>query len=65
MNKGDDIKMYESIAEQVKDLDLAIVINNAGVMYNGFFREVSLDRHQETAIVNIYPYVLLTRALLP
>ena len=60
-----DIEMYKGIAEQVTDIDLALVINNAGVMYAGEFKEISCEKQREMTIVNTYPYVLLARALLP
>ena len=39
-----DIEMYKGIAEQVTDIDLALVINNAGVMYAGEFKEISCEK---------------------
>lgn len=46
-------------------LDVAIVINNAGVLYNGLFKDIQADKQRELALINSYPYILLTRALLP
>jgi short-subunit dehydrogenase len=57
--------MYQRIAEKVNRLDLAIVINNAGVLYNGYYKEIPAENNREVAIINTYPYVLLTKALLP
>lgn len=60
-----DIQMYERVAFEVSGLDVAILINNAGVLYNGYFRELSIECQKEEAVINTYPYVLMTRALLP
>lgn len=60
-----DLGMYKQIAAEVRTLDLALVVNNAGILYNGYHRTISADNHRETAILNSYPYVLLTSALLP
>ena len=43
LSKGDDIKIYERIADQVKDLDVAIVVNNAGVMHTGYFVDIPIE----------------------
>lgn len=60
-----DLDMYQKIAAEVAGLDLAIVVNNAGVLYNGYYKNTSADNHREVTIINTYPYILLTRALLP
>lgn len=49
----------------MKDLDISILVNNAGVLYNGFFRDLTVKQVTEQVVVNTYPYVLLTKALIP
>lgn len=61
---GEQLHMYEGIYEQVKDLDIAILVNNAGVLFNGYYRDVPMSQIMEQSIVNTYPYVLLTKVLL-
>jgi short-subunit dehydrogenase len=48
----------------VKDLDICIIVNNAGVINYGYFRDYSLSLLREGVLVNTYPYVLLTKVLL-
>jgi len=42
-----------------------MLINNAGVIHNGYFKDQTAEQVREQVIVNTYPYVLLTRALMP
>ncbi len=37
-------EFYAKIREQVKDLDISIVINNAGVMHNGYFELITAEK---------------------
>ncbi len=46
-------------------MNLAVLVNNAGVLYYKRFKEQTAEQLREGTIVNTYPYVLLTRALLP
>lgn len=34
--------MYNNIAKQCADLDLAMIVNNAGVLYYGYFRNLTI-----------------------
>ena len=60
-----DLQKYEMIAQQCKDKDIVILVNNAGMMYNGYVTQQTCEQMREQALVNTYPYVILTRALLP
>ena len=64
-NGGEKLELYERIYEEVKDLDISILVNNAGVLHNGYFRDLTVKQVTEQVIVNTYPYILLTKALLP
>ncbi|TNV76728.1 hypothetical protein FGO68_gene1135 [Halteria grandinella] len=64
-SQATDLHTYQRIAYEVSNLDLAIVINNAGVIYNGYYKDILSAHIREQALVNTYPYLLLTRALLP
>ena len=41
-SKGQDMKLYERIADEVKDLDICILVNNAGILYNGYHRDLDV-----------------------
>jgi uncharacterized protein len=58
------ISKYEEIRRQCEDLKIVLLINNAGVLYNGYFKDQTAEQIREQVIVNTYPYVLLTRALI-
>ena len=57
--------MYERIRNDSSEMNIVILVNNAGVLYNGYFRDQSANQIREQVIVNTYPYELLTSALLP
>ena len=40
------------------------MVNNAGVNTRGNFKDLSTEEVREMALVNTYPYTLLTKALL-
>ena len=48
----------------MEDLDICILINNAGILYNGYFRDIDINHIKEMTVVNTYPYVFLTKVLL-
>jgi short-subunit dehydrogenase len=60
-----ELQKYEEIAQGLDGIDLAIVVNNAGVSFDKEFAKVKPENIREMTIVNTYPYVLMTRALLP
>lgn len=51
--------------EEIKDLDIAIVVNNAGLNTRGYFKDIPLNDLYEMTVVNVYPYTFLTHKLLP
>ncbi len=53
------------LAEAVDDLELGVVVNNAGFGYSGRFDRLDPDRLREMIQVNCVAPVLLTRRLLP
>ena len=40
---GEDIALYKRIAEEVKDLDIAVLVNNAGVLFNGYYKDITIQ----------------------
>lgn len=55
--------LYETIKREVGEID--ILINNAGVVFGGSFKDVPLEKHVLTYQVNIIALVSLTHILLP
>lgn len=60
-----DAAVYARIAAQVEDLDLAIVVNNAGTLIRGAFAAQSEAEVMSQVTVNVVAHTLLTRAVLP
>ncbi|CAD8051936.1 unnamed protein product [Paramecium sonneborni] len=60
-----ELDFFDKIYEEVKDLDIGILINNVGVsMKNPFERQSEVDIRQMLTI-NIFPVVFLTKKILP
>eukprot|EP00347_Sterkiella_histriomuscorum_P020875 403336131 len=47
------VKFYEDIYAQIKELDIAMLINNAGVMNNGTFLETDFEKIKATIDVDV------------
>lgn len=62
--EANNFDKYRKIGQELERLDIAILVNNAGVLTGGYFRDVKAEAHRDCAIVNTYPYVFLTRELL-
>ncbi len=61
--EGIQIEKYlAKITEKVDQVD--ILVNNAGVNTRGYFRDITTEEVREMALVNTYPYTLLTKALM-
>ncbi len=55
---------YQSgIIDKIKDLDISILINNAGYMVPGDFEKVSLEEHKNMIDVGIMPATMITKLL--
>ena len=59
-----DLNLFDSIVEQIKDLDISILINNVGVYPIYRFGEMSEQDVKDTVIVNTLPQVMLTHKLI-
>ena len=55
----------EKVLEQVKDLDVSILINNAGVSNKGVLHEVPTATITNLILTNCLGHALITRVLLP
>jgi len=40
------------------------LVNNAGVNTRGYFKDITSEEVREMAIVNTYPYTILTKAIM-
>ena len=52
--KQANMALYDSIYEQVKDLDIGLVVLNAGVSTRGYFVDVETQKLQEMLDTNCY-----------
>jgi short-subunit dehydrogenase len=58
------VECYQkSIGDKVKDLDISILINNAGFMVPGDFERVSIEDHKKMIDVGIMPATMITKVL--
>jgi short-subunit dehydrogenase len=64
-NEGAKLEIYDRILDEVKYLDIAIVVNNAGLNTRGYFKDEKLEDLYDMTIVNTYPYCFLTHKFLP
>ncbi len=53
----------KGIIDKVSDLDISILINNAGYMLPGDFERVSIDEHKKMIDVGIMPATMITKLL--
>ena len=56
---------YRNILDQVQDLDISIVIANAGVLLIGSVEKTSASRQCGMVDVNMYHYVMMHKLFLP
>lgn len=47
------LAFYECLRKKLEDLDIAILINNAGVMYTGLFDEIPVDSARWKDIIDV------------
>ncbi len=53
----------KGIIDKIADLDISILINNAGYMQPGDFERVSIDEHKKMIDVGIMPATMITKLL--
>lgn len=60
--KSDILSFYDGLKKELDSLDIAILINNAGVMYTGNFDEFPVDapRWKEMLDINIMHVGMMT-----
>ena len=60
-----DLQTYQNLAKNCADLDVSIVIANAGVMIVGDFINFPSEKSQSMLDVNAYHYVMIHKTFLP
>ena len=66
LGTGTELEFYENIMEQVKDLDVSILVNNVGTMMDvGLFCTNSSPEIRRELTLNMFPIAILTRCFLP
>lgn len=60
-NSEDPVKYYEGLVNQVKDLDISIVVNNAGCDFSAEFVNIGLDQTKKIFDANVYAPTILTK----
>mmetsp|Transcript_17949 Transcript_17949/g.24102 ORF Transcript_17949/g.24102 Transcript_17949/m.24102 type:complete len:214 (-) Transcript_17949:390-1031(-) len=57
------MSFYDEIVSQVKDLDIGLVVLNAGVSNSGFVGDIEIEQLEQMLDVNVYQYSVLTYKL--
>jgi 17beta-estradiol 17-dehydrogenase / very-long-chain 3-oxoacyl-CoA reductase len=52
---------YTQLYNKLKDLDISILINNAGVMTNGAFDQVDIKQSADMLDVNVTQVIMMTK----
>lgn len=60
-----NLEFYKKISQQLDDIDMSILILNAGVLGVGSIEESSAKSQQEMIDTNVYHVVILAKLLLP
>ncbi|CDW80016.1 short chain dehydrogenase reductase family protein [Stylonychia lemnae] len=60
-----NVQFYQNIYDQVKDLDISILVNNAGVMLNGRVDLINPKALTDTIDVNVVQVCMMTSQFLP
>jgi len=55
---------FAKIKEEIKDLDVSILVNNVGMGYNRYLTDLSEEELKETVTVNCIPQIILSRHLM-
>mmetsp|Transcript_61219 Transcript_61219/g.70147 ORF Transcript_61219/g.70147 Transcript_61219/m.70147 type:complete len:317 (-) Transcript_61219:227-1177(-) len=63
--KNTEITQYEKAFEELKGLDVSILVNNVGISAGGPYHEWSSQKIQDFVTVNIYSQLAFTRYFIP
>ena len=58
------MEFYEGLFDKVKDKDIAIVVNNAGVMIKGHFQDLEVEEIIQTMDTNVTHVSMMTKLFL-
>jgi len=58
-------EVIQNIMPQIQELDVSILVNNVGVDVVGKYEEIPEQQELDILIVNLYPLVRLTKAIIP
>ena len=59
------INFFTAIHDQVKDKDIAVLVNNVGTAKPGFLCDLSVDALLQTNALNLWPIAMLSRLIIP
>jgi 17beta-estradiol 17-dehydrogenase / very-long-chain 3-oxoacyl-CoA reductase len=59
-----DLPFYQSIVDEVKDLDISMLVNNVGAMTLGYFKNTTAEEQITGIDVNVMPFTMLTKLFL-
>lgn len=65
LTKADEEGFAEGILEEVKDLDISIVINNAGMLLRGSYVDHSVEDIRDMITINCLAVAIISRIFLP
>lgn len=60
-NESTELSYYQNAADEVKDLDISIFVNNAGVMHLEPFESLTLEQIKEMVETNVYGVSVLAK----
>ena len=55
---------FENIMEQLKGLDISVLVNNVGTDYSSPFKDFPEEKLREILMLNVFPQAILTRKLI-
>jgi len=61
---GYDNDLFDKIDQQLKDINVSILINNVGQIENIFYHEGKLSKIKKIIVINCYCQAMLTRKLI-
>jgi 17beta-estradiol 17-dehydrogenase / very-long-chain 3-oxoacyl-CoA reductase len=61
LNESQDVQHYTKTIEEIKDLDVSVLVNNAGVLHCKLFKDMKIEEIKEMLETNIYGLTILTK----
>lgn len=60
-NQSTDVETYQKVSDDLKDLDISIFVNNAGIMPLGAWKDLTAETVKECTETNVHGLALLTK----